>query len=35
VNLRLRLITYMHSANGMQAPPPAEGEEASTGEEAR
>jgi len=35
VNLRLRLITYMHSANGMQAPPPAEGEEASAGEEAR
>ena len=35
VNLRLRLITYMHSANGMQAPPPAEGEEASAGEDAR
>jgi type IV pilus assembly protein PilO len=35
VNLRLRLITYMHSANGLQAPPPAEGEEASAGEEAR
>jgi type IV pilus assembly protein PilO len=35
VNLRLRLITYMHSANGLPAPPPAEGEEASAGEEAR
>jgi Tfp pilus assembly protein PilO len=35
VNLRLRVITYMHSANGIQAPPPAEGEQASAGEEAR
>lgn len=35
VNLRLRLITYVHSANGILAPPPAEGEEASSGEEAR
>ncbi len=35
VNLRLRLITYVHAANGILAPPPAEGEEASAGEEAR
>ena len=35
VNLRLKLITYIHSANGILAPPPAEGEEAAAGEEAR
>lgn len=35
VNLRLRLITYMHAENGNLLPPPAEGEEVPSGEEAR